>query len=53
MIPHVPVTLPKIKCRRGLAKDFTSLQDSHTRSYEETLFKLREMTDLGGERFMI
>ena len=34
IIPHVPVNLAKIKCGRGLAKDFTILQDSHTKSYE-------------------
>ena len=37
IILRVPVTFAKIKCRRGLAKDFTSLQDSHTRSYDENL----------------
>ena len=35
IIPHVPVTFTKIKCARGLEKDFISLQDSHTRSDEE------------------
>ena len=31
IIPRVPVNLVKIKCGRGLAKDFTTLQDSHTK----------------------
>ena len=39
IIPRVPVTFAKIKCGRGSAKDFTSLQDSRTRSYEEMFFK--------------
>ena len=39
IIPRVPVTLAKIKCGRGSAKDFISLQDSRTRSYEEMFSK--------------
>ena len=38
MISCVPVTFAKIKCARGSAKDFISLQDSRTRSYEEIVF---------------
>ena len=38
IIPHVPVTFAKIKCGRGLAKDFTILQDSHTKSYDRKYF---------------
>ena len=34
IIPHVPVNLAKIKRGRALAKDFTILQDSHTKSYK-------------------
>ena len=50
----VPVTFAKINCRSGLAKDFTSLQDFHTRSYEESLFqKMQQMTDFDGNRFTI
>ena len=36
-ILRVPVTFAKIECGRGLAKDCTSLQDSHTKSLEENL----------------
>ena len=39
IIPRVPVTSAKIKCGRGSAKDFISLQDSRTRSYEENVLK--------------
>ena len=54
IIPRVPVTFAKIKCGRGLAKDFISLQDPHTRSYGENLFlKMQQMTDFDLERFMI
>ena len=38
IIARLPVNLAKIKCGRELAKDFTSLQDSHTKSYEKKLF---------------
>ena len=38
IIPSVPVNLAKIECGRGLAKDFTILQDSHTKSYERKSF---------------
>ena len=34
IIARLPVNLAKIKCGRALAKDFTILQDSHTKSYE-------------------
>ena len=54
LIPRVPVIFAQIKCGRGLAKDFTSLQDSHTRSYDENLFKkMHQMTDFDGERVTI
>ena len=39
IIPRVPVTFAKIKCGRGSGKDFISLQDSRTRSYEEMFLK--------------
>ena len=39
IIPRVPVTFATIKCERGSAKDFISLQDSRTRSYKEMFFK--------------
>ena len=39
IIPCVPVTFAKLKCGRGSAKDFISLQDSRTRSYEENIFQ--------------
>ena len=38
IIPSVPVNLTRIKCGRGLEKDFTILQDSHTKSYERKFF---------------
>ena len=38
IIPRLPVNLAKIKCGRGLAKDFTILQDFHTKSYERKSF---------------
>ena len=38
IIPRVPLSFAKIKCGRGLAKDFASLPDSHTRSYRENPF---------------
>ena len=38
IIPRVPVNLAKMKCGRGLAEDFTILQDSHTKSYERKSF---------------
>ena len=34
ILPHLRVNLAKIKCERGLEKDFTILQDSHAKSYE-------------------
>ena len=50
IIPRVPVTFAKIKYGRGLAKDFTSLQDSHTRCYEGNLFKkMHQMTEFDGK----
>ena len=54
IIPRVPETFANIKCGRGLAKDFTTLHDFHTRSYEENLFlKMHQMTNFQGERSMI
>ena len=47
IMPRVPVTFAKIKCGRGLAKDFTILQDSHTKSYESKPF----LTNLSNGRF--
>ena len=38
IIPSVPVNLAKIKCGRGLAKDLTILQDSHTSLTKDKLF---------------
>ena len=38
IISRVPVNLAKMKCGRGLAKDFTILQDSHTKSYGKKSF---------------
>ena len=38
-IPRVPVTSAKIKCGRGLAKDFISLQDSHMVLQRKSFFK--------------
>ena len=38
IIPRVPVTFAKVGCGRVLAKDFTSLQESNTRSCEDKLF---------------
>ena len=37
-MPSVPVTVAKVKRGRGLAKDFATLQDSHTRPYERKSF---------------
>ena len=37
-IQRVPATLARLNSWRGLVEDFKSLQDSHTGSYEETLF---------------
>ena len=45
IIPSVPVNLAKIKCGRGLAKDFTILQDSHTKSYERKSFLRNALND--------
>ena len=42
LLPSEPVNLAKVKCGRGLAKDFTILQDSHTKSYERNFFPLGE-----------
>ena len=54
IISCLHVTFAKKKCGRGLAKDFTSLKDSHTSSYEENyLHQMHQMTDFDGERFMI
>ena len=47
IIPSVPVNLAKIECGRGLAKDFTILQDSHTKSYERKYF----LTNAPNDRF--
>ena len=47
IIARLPVNLAKIKCGRELAKDFTSLQDSHTKSYEKNFF----LTNAPNDRF--
>ena len=47
IIPRVPVNVAKIKCGRGLEKDFTILQDSHTNSYERKYF----LTNSPNDRF--
>ena len=38
IIPRVPVKFAKIKCGRGSANDFISLQDFRTRSCKENVF---------------
>ena len=54
VIAHVRVTVARLKCRRGLVKDFISSQDSHTRSYEANVFKeMYQVADLNGEKFTI
>ena len=47
IIARLPVNLGKIKCGRALAKDFTILQDSHTKSYERKSF----LTNAPNDRF--
>ena len=54
IIPRVLVNLAKRKCGRGLAKDFTILQDSHTKSYEtKSLLKMHQMPDFDEKSFNI
>ena len=54
IIARLPVNLAKIKCGRELAKDLTSLQDSHTRSYGKKSFLTNAPNDpFRWERFMI
>ena len=38
IIARLLVNLAKIKCGRELAKDFTILQDAHTKSYDKKIF---------------
>ena len=45
IIPRVHVTFAKMECGRALAKDFTSMQDSHTRSYEIKSFLANAQND--------
>ena len=45
IMPRVPVNLAKIECGRGLAKGFTILQDSHTKSYERKSFLRNALND--------
>ena len=49
IILSVPVNLAKIKCGRGLAKNFTILQDSNTKSYERKSF----LTNAPNDRFRL
>ena len=46
-MPSVPVTFAKIKRGRGLAKDFATLQDSHTRPY----VRKSVLTNASNDRF--
>ena len=45
IIPRVHVNLAKIKRGRELAKDFTTLQDSHTKSYERKSLLTNALND--------
>ena len=45
IIARVLVNLSKITCGRALAKDFTILQDSHTKSYERKSFSTHAPND--------
>ena len=47
IIPRLHVNLGKIKRERELAKDFTNLQNSHTKSYEGKYF----LTNAPNDRF--
>ena len=47
IIPRVSLNLAKMKCGSGLAKDFTILQDFHTKSYDRKSF----LTNASNDRF--